>query len=192
MRIPRCKICHKEITKRFNTTQVVCSPECAIEYARLKREKKERKEHHDAKERIKTTRDWIADVQAVFNKYVRLRDAEIPCVSCGRTEVEWTRGGRWDCGHFLSVGSHPELRFHEDNAHKQCKKCNGGAGKYAKKNYSVGVAYEIELIRRIGIERVEWLKGPHEPKHYDIEELKELKKLYRKKIRELQHKSLSK
>jgi hypothetical protein len=190
MRLPKCKICKKEF-KPFQSTQQVCGWECAQKFAEQKRLKKERKEYREARERLKTTGDWIADVQAVFNRYIRLRDEALPCVSCGRTEVEWTRGGRWDAGHFLSVGSHPELRFHEDNVHKQCKKCNGGAGKYAKKNYSVSAAYEIELISRIGQKKVDRLKGMHEPAHYTIDDLKDLKKLYQKKYRELQDKLVS-
>lgn len=185
MRIPKCKICGTQLVNRRSSLQVVCSPDCAKKYAEKKRITKEHKEYKDAKERLKTTGDWIADVQTVFNKYIRLRDAALPCISCGRTEVEWTRGGQWDCGHYHSVGSHSELRFHSDNAAKQCKKCNGGAGKYAKKNFTVSQEYRIELVNRIGIERVDWLDGPHKPTHYNINDLKILKKWYQRKIKRL-------
>jgi hypothetical protein len=32
---------------------------------------------------------------------------------------------------------------------------------------------------------VEWLEGPHEPKNYTIEDIKEIRDLYRWKLREL-------
>jgi hypothetical protein len=150
--------------------------------------KKERIEYRNAKDQQKRPRDWIREVQAVFNKFIRARDAEKPCVSCGREEVEQTVGGKWDCGHYLSVGSHPELRFEELNAAKQCKSCNGGSGRYAKKNHTVSASYRVELINRIGIERVEWLEGPHEHKHYSIEDLKAIKAEYKAKLKALEKK----
>jgi len=33
------------------------------------------------------------------------------------------------------------------------------------------------------MERVEWLEGPHEPKKYTIEDAKEIKKLYKQKLK---------
>jgi hypothetical protein len=157
-----------------------------IEHQNVLRAKKERKEYKYAKEKQKLPRDWIKEVQTVFNKYIRLRDADKPCVSCGRTEVEQTIGGQWDCGHYLSVGSHFELRFEELNAAKQCKRCNGGAGKYAKKNHTVNESYRAELIQRIGLDKVEWLESKHEPKHYTVEDLKYIKALYKSKLKALE------
>jgi hypothetical protein len=45
--------------------------------------------------------------------------------------------------------------------------------------------YRIELIKRIGLEMVEWLEGVHEPKRYTIDELKALKADYRAKVRQM-------
>ncbi|STV05254.1 protein NinG [Klebsiella pneumoniae subsp. ozaenae] len=67
-----------------------------------------------------------------------------------------------DCGHFKTVGAYPELRFEERNAHKQCKSCNAGAGKYTAKEATVAQQYEAGLIARYGQEYVDWLNGPHE------------------------------
>ena len=126
-------------------------------------------------------------VSAMCLSLIRLRDHDQPCVSCGKTEfeVEWQPGGLWDCGHFMSVGHAPELRFEEKNAYKQCKKCNGGSGKYAKKNKSVAESYEENLRKRIGDETVDWLKGAHEPKHYKIPDLQEIEQKYLKLVREM-------
>lgn len=135
---------------------------------------------------------WMARAQTQFNKFIRARDIGLPCVSCGATESEvesqqgWKVGGAWDCGHYLSVGSHPELRFEQDNAARQCKSCNGGSGNYSRKNHQTARDYRAELIKRIGLERVEWLEGPHEPKRYRKEDYQAIEAEYKAKLKELQ------
>ena len=141
---------------------------------------------------VKPLSYWMARAQAQFNKFIRARDIGLPCVSCGATESEveskqgWKVGGAWDCGHYLSVGSHPELRFEQDNAARQCKSCNGGSGNYSRKNHQTARDYRVELIKRIGLERVEWLEGPHEPKRYRKEDYQAIEAEYKAKLKELQ------
>jgi len=43
--------------------------------------------------------------------------------------------------------------------------------------------YEEGLRQRIGDERVEWLKGPHEPKQYRIDDLKRIKRIFSRRAR---------
>lgn len=196
IKLKKCRMCPNKFPQ-FNSLHVVCSPACAIRMAEEKpkalvtlgqrRLKEERKADRQKKLAIKTLSEWKAEVQEVFNKFIRMRDEFEPCISCGREHVEWTVGGAWDCGHYLSVGSHPELRFEELNAYKQCKSCNGGSGKYARKNRTVSKEYRERLIARIGLGNVEWLEGPHEPKHYKIPELIELKAHYKAKIKEIEN-----
>ena len=141
---------------------------------------------------VKPLSYWMARAQTQFNKFIRARDIGLPCVSCGATESEveskqgWKVGGAWDCGHYLSVGSHPELRFEQDNAARQCKSCNGGSGNYSRKNHQTAKDYRAELIKRIGLERVEWLEGPHEPKRYRKEDYQAIEAEYKAKLKELQ------
>ncbi|WP_258530002.1 recombination protein NinG [Pseudomonas aeruginosa] len=68
--------------------------------------------------------------------------------------------GQYHAGHYRSVGSHPELRFDEDNVHKQCAPCN---------NHKSGdvVNYRINLVAKIGAAAVARLEGPHERKEVD-------------------------
>lgn len=70
------------------------------------------------------------------------------------------------------------MRFEPLNVWKQCAPCN---------NHKSGdiVNYRIELVRRIGAKKVEWLEGPHEPKRYRIEDLKAIKAEYKAKTREI-------
>ena len=68
----------------------------------------------------------------------------------------------------MSVGGHSaELRYDEENCHKQCSVCN---------NYRSGnlAQYRTNLIDKIGLSAVERLEGPHDPKKYTIDELQKL------------------
>ena len=185
----KCKVCKKEFNL-YLSTQKVCSTECAIIYARQEQSKKELKEKKE-EERVwrkkkaeinDTVPIWKKKAQGAFNEYIRLRDKDKPCVSCGKTENEITtnslRGGVWDCGHYRSVGANPELRFEPLNAHKQCKLCNS----HKSGNH---VEYRFGIARRLTNEQLEWLEGPHEPKRYRVPELKEITKKYRQKVAEL-------
>jgi len=155
--------------------------------------KADRKQHRERKVALRPKAWYLADTQKYFNKFIRLRDAEDECISCDRTieEIEkndnWKVGGSWDCGHYLTRGAYPELRFEELNAHKQCKSCNAGAGKFVKKARTVTAMYRLKLIRKIGEDNVMWVEGYHEPKKYDIEDLKQLTAVYKAKIKEIEN-----
>jgi hypothetical protein len=187
----KCKVCKGEFVGR-NSLQTACGPLCAVVWLRQVQAKVAKRNHREQRAarreglvKLRTVSDWTKLAQAMFNKFIRMRDADKPCISCGREHVEWTRGGSWDCGHFRSVGAAPELRFEELNAHKQCKSCNGGSGKYARKNHTVSAEYRVRLIERIGLAKVEWLEGPHESRHYRIDELIAIRDLHRRKAKEL-------
>lgn len=164
-----------------------CSPDCGLIVAKKRvpaikerKAKEARAEHRAAKERVKTRSQWLKEAQTAFNAYIRARDEGLPCISCGQyvSDADLLTGSRMDAGHYRSTGSSPELRFEESNCHAQCVKCN---------RYLSGVAadYRIGLIQRIGVERVEWLEGPQEPKHYTIDDLRGVRDLYRAKLKAL-------
>ena len=175
-----CKACGGKFRPSFNSTQVVCSPKCALAHAPANQQKarkaidqRERREIKVRKEKLKTRADHLKEAQVVVNQYIRLRDADLPCVSCGRFH-----DGQWHAGHFRSAGGHPELRFEPLNIWRQCAPCN------THKSGDL-VNYRAELVRRIGPEKVEWLEGPHEAKRYTIDDLKAIKAEYRAKIKQL-------
>jgi len=114
---------------------------------------------------------WLTEAQAAFNAWIRKRDEKLPCISCSRFH-----SGQHHAGHYLSTGARPELRFDEANVHKQCAPCN---------NHKSGnaIEYRINLVKRIGGKRVGMLEGPHEPKKYTIDEIKEIKKEYKEKVK---------
>jgi 5-methylcytosine-specific restriction endonuclease McrA len=175
-----CKSCGGKFRPSFNSTQVVCSPKCALAHAPANQQKarkaidqRERREIKVRKEKLKSRADHLKEAQVVVNQYIRLRDADLPCVSCGRFH-----DGQWHAGHFRSAGGHPELRFEPLNIWRQCAPCN------THKSGDL-VNYRAELVRRIGAEKVEWLEGPHEAKRYTIDDLKAIKAEYRAKIKQL-------
>ena len=169
LRQRKCKNCGERYRPNL-IGQLCCSPDCALEHHRYLARKKREKQR---KEDLKSRSDWLKDAQKEFNRFIRARDeaAGRPCVSCGRYHM-----GQYHAGHYRPVGgrSGAALRFHEDNCHRQCSSCN---------NYKSGALtdYRIELINRIGIERVEWLEGPHDAKSWTIDELKAIKQRYREK-----------
>lgn len=168
-----------------------CSIKCALQLVYINNKKKENKEFARRKKNLKTLGDWTKDAQAMFNKFIRLRDKDLPCIDCGEfgSGEDHFTGGTWDAGHFLTRGGYPELRFEELNCHKQLKICNGGSNKYARKNRTVREGYRRGLIEKIGIEKVEWLEGPHEAQNYRIDDLKAIREKYKLKIKEMEKKS---
>ncbi|WP_439864517.1 recombination protein NinG [Pseudomonas antarctica] len=160
--------------------QAVCSPACAMIDAPRNAPKAHkalaqvgRHEIKVRKEKLKSRADHLKDTQQAFNAWVRARDAELPCVSCGRHHQ-----GKYDAGHYRTVGSNPALRFEPMNCHRQCSPCN------TRLSGNI-VNYRIELVKRIGAEAVEWLEGPHEAKKYTVDELKAMTADYRAKTKEL-------
>lgn len=202
---PYCKESQKAETMFIRGVQAFCSKEHYIEYqvankskliekGKKIQNKEARAIHKKRKESLKKHSEWLSDAQKWFNRYIRLRDKKLDCISCSKTQQQvmkddgWKVGGAWDCGHYLTRGARPELRFNEDNAHKQCKSCNGGAGKFSSKSATVGKQYRERLIKKIGLDRVEYLEceANFELKKPTIEELKEIIAKYKAKCKEIE------
>jgi hypothetical protein len=155
--------------------QKACSPSCAVQKVRTDKKRERKRETKAAKDRLKTRSEWAKEAQTAFNAWVRERDYGEPCISCGTTNPST----QYCAGHYRTVGACPELRFEPLNVHLQCNRnCN------MAKSGNI-TEYRINLVKKIGAEKVEWLEGPHEPKHYTVEDLKEIKKEYSRKAREL-------
>ena len=161
--------------------QAVCSPACALatkdvnqQKARKSLAQVERREINVRKEKLKSRADHLKDTQQAFNAWIRARDAGQPCISCGTTaDVQYC------AGHYRTTAAAPELRFEPLNVNLQCNRnCNMG-----KSGNLLG--YRPGLIKKIGIEAVEWLEGPHEAKKYTVDELKAMTADYRAKTKEL-------
>ena len=157
----KCKFCRKPgaTLKPPNKLRYFCSYRCMARDG-LSDVKKINKDKDKAKLKVlnQTVSHWRPKAQSEFNTFIRLRDYGLPCISCGSTQENNLRGGSFDCGHYVSTGAAAELRFTEDNAHRQCKRCNRQLSGNA-------VKYRINLIERIGEFRVSLLETySHQPR----------------------------
>ena len=167
----KCAICKNNFTQK-HSLEKVCSIRCAINYASKIRKKKHAIELKVARENLKTRGDYLKEAQIEFNKFIRLRDKNLLCISCQKPPK------KRNAGHYRSVGACPELRFEELNCHMQCEHCNT----YLSGNL---IEYRKNLILKIGVEKVEFLESKHEPKKYTIDEIKEIKAKYKQKLKGL-------
>jgi len=165
----KCKNCGEKFEPKFNSMEKFCwLPDCkSIEamdkLAKIKRtESTEWERQRKAiKERLKSASNWKQDVQKLFNQFIRLRDKHQPCISCGKS-----LGQKFDAGHFYSVGSYPNLRFHPNNVNGQCVHCN-------RDKHGNVHEYRIGLERRIGPDALAQLDDQKNiPRKYTIDELK--------------------
>jgi len=166
----KCRYCKEKFTP-FNSMQPFCfNDDCIKAHNEAQRAKKARKAKKEYKEQDKSLQLKLA--QQIVNKYVRLRDQEKPCVSCG-----YVFGDRQaHASHFRPAGHNQQLRFNTLNIWKSCSICNT----HLSGNL---VPYREELIKKIGIDRVESLEADHSRGNYSIEYLHRLIKVFRKKIK---------
>jgi hypothetical protein len=172
--------CGREFIPR-RPLQNVCGPVCAGRWSKAKTAANAKAEAVRTKERkreLETIPELIRKAQREFNSFIRARDAEKPCISCGGPLEQGGIGGGYDCGHFRSTGSAAHLRFDERNAAGQCKHCN----RYLAGNV---VAYRSGLAARIGLGDVEALEADNAPHKWTREELREIAAKYRAKLKEM-------
>lgn len=179
-----CKICGKPL---FRSTAKVCSVSCSLEYnlkypekvksfIEQQEAKQWKEEKKRRKEKLKTLGQYEKEAKTVFQRWVRLRDQGLGCVSCGTMNSPV-----WDAGHWWKAELYSGLIFDPDNCHKQCRKCNfyldGNEG-----NYREG------LVKRYGVEfvaRILAIKDKLRDHKYSKEELIRIKEMYQQKINQL-------
>lgn len=182
-RTKKCKACGQPFTP-VKFAQVTChTVACAQAYGQQKAAKlraakarEEAKELRERKKNAKTRGQWLREAQSAFNKWIRLRDADLPCISSGRHHH-----GQYHAGHYRTTAAAPQLRFNPDNVHKQSSYDN---------NFKSGniVEFRINLIKKIGVDRVEALENDNTSHYWTIDELKEIKEKYTALARELEQK----
>lgn len=170
-----CKICRGKFIPSYSSLQPTCtSPLCILKWAKKVDEKKGKRELKAMRERQKSISQWRRELQQVFNKYIRERDKGKGCISCGAK-----LNGKYDAGHYYSVGSYPNLRFHESNCFGQCVYCN----QHLHGNL---LEYQIGILKRIGKHGLEELQElRNEPLRLSLEEIKIKINQYKIKIKEL-------
>lgn len=186
----KCKICNEWFIPEKDFEKW-CSQEhkeeLAIRIYRTDREKKQKAFKKQQREKeikardklkirklsVKPLKYFTQQAQNAFNAYIRYRDRDEPCISCERFHE-----GQYHAGHYRTTGANPELRFNEDNCHKQCAPCNNHLSGNIEK-------YTPNLIAKIGQERFDILMGFHELPKWKREDYERIRDYYRKKIKEL-------
>lgn len=177
-----CVVCERVfVPERMG--QVVCRGSCGIKKARAEREAAEKAERESVKRRkeaLKPRAKWLAECQAIVNRYVRLRALARGegCYTCGATP-EQKFGGTYDAGHFRSVGSAPHLRYWMPQIKLQCIPCNRHKG-------GMALAFRERLVRDHGEDWVARLEAMQHIAKFDVDYLKRLKAVMTKKVRRLE------
>ena len=172
----KCKSCGV-MFKPFSSLAKVCSMACSLDYIDKQKAVKVKQEH------IKQKKTFLANdksfqrakAQKAFNEFIRLRDAGLGCISCEKPS-DWS--GQWHAGHYKTVGARPDLRFNEDNVHKQCSQCN---------NFLSGNIgpYTLALERKIGAERLAARDSEGGPQKYTASDYAAIHAEYSAKIKQL-------
>lgn len=129
-----------------------------LEFEKVQQENKEKKGISGA----------LLVTKTLVHAYVRERDKNKPCISCG---CQWNSD--FQAGHHYAAGSFETLRFNLDNIHGQCQQCN----LYKEGNFD---NYALNLPFRIGIKKYNDLQSlasidKQFSKVWNLENLKEIR-----------------
>lgn len=130
--------------------------------------------------KTKTIAKVLDDTAVLMQKYVRLKDFEFNggfcrCVTCDKT-------GHWkefDGGHYISR-TYTKYKITEENIHPQCKGCN-------RFSHKIHDDYAMYMRMTYGDHFVEEMTfNKREVMKYDRQDLLEIQKDLKAKIKELQ------
>ena len=151
-----------------------------VKQIRTKRKKQQKKDWNVRREKMLGIRHQEKLTQAVVNKYVRMRDKfyNRNCISCDNPlDFDPINGGsRVDAGHYKTQKAHPEIRFNVSNINAECVSCN-------RHNTEHLVGMVVNIAKRYGRDRLDWLNGHHELKKYTIEDHKRMREIFNKRIK---------
>lgn len=170
MNYKHCPLCQQNLPKEmFTSTRAKRCNNCKLIHQLTLRQEMTQRALERSKTKKQKTKTILSiselkkQVQKLANKVARERDKDLPCISC-----------QGDCGlpnggHFVAQGSSGALRYNLDNIHKQGVGCN-------KWNHGNLLEYRINLVKKIGVKKVEWLEEHrHDVKKWTREELLDLK-----------------
>src|SRR5574343_963028 len=127
-------------------------------------------------------------LKKVFNEYIRYRDIIktesgsliYKCIACNQfknleSSTDWRN---YHASHYFLEDKYASVRFDETNVNGGCSACN----RFLHGNLS---EYEINLTKKVGIDRMEHLKLRRNMiKKFEILELEEMIELYKEKLAE--------
>ena len=171
----KCKNCKVVFEPRQFNRKYCTKDECNdlhFEFLKAQMFKRVKKETKAKKKKAETVQSLMKSTQIVFNYWIRKRDYGQPCISCQNPNPK-----KVNAGHYIPRNKSKFLTFNEDNLHLQCESCN---------NHMHGniIEYRINLIKKIGIERVEYLEeNRHITKKYLRSELLAITEKYKKLLK---------
>lgn len=135
----------------------------------------QKKKDLETRESLKSIARLISEARVPFQKWIRLRDANEGCISCGAVKVKI-----WHGGHYFKAELYTGLVFNEINVNKQCEKCNtfGGGNESG---------YRLGLIKKYGEKIVKELEESSNflrSYKFSREEIKRIKTKYQKRLKE--------
>jgi hypothetical protein len=151
--------------------QHIAKAQAARASAEARAVKADRKETKIKLQSLKGLSYWEGRAQHAVNAYIRARDEGDGCISCGITYSTV-----WQAGHYIAVGANSTLRYDKDNIHLQCVVCN------LHKHGNVG-PYRINLLAKIGQERVDTLEAWHAPVKSTIEQCQVIEAEFKRKLK---------
>lgn len=171
----KCKNC-KELFDVVQFNQKYCfAPECLKIWVHEAKLKDWKKRKPILERNSMTVTKCIAEVQPIFNTYIRLRDAGQNCISCQKPCL------KENAGHYFNANNHWNVRFDERNVHLQCEHCN------THLNANL-IQYQIHLKKKIGQHNYVFLcQEAHKTRKFSIDELLSIKDEYLIKIKNLQN-----
>ncbi len=196
---PKLKICTKGNSKAkdfegcgkstYKTTYGICdgcltswwftTENGKIDYAK-KKLKKSKSNWSDQKkvlkEKVKTLSDYENEAKKSFQKFIRLRDQNNPCISCQNPNPS-----DWCGSHYFAAGVYSGMIFDERNCHGAC---NTYCNKFLSGNLN---EYRINLVIKFGEDWVKQLENDaleRKKYKYTKSELIEIKKKYDLKIKQ--------
>jgi hypothetical protein len=175
----KCKQCRAPFIK-FRMEQKTClNPECLVKQGRIEATKRQAKEARaqraETKARLlelKPLQYWLKRAEKAVNAFIRERDRDQPCISCGTADSP-----EWHAGHFIPATAHA-TRFDPACIHKQCAKCNVFLG-------GNQTNYEIRLIAKIGQAEVDRLKNSPRARKWTREECRAIEVEFRERLKGL-------
>lgn len=127
--------------------------------------------------RQKTRAQLVKELDTIFSRYVRKRDADeygyCSCITCGRQHL-WSHGNQMNAGHFMSRGKYG-TRWEEKNVNAQCVACNKWQ---AGRQFEHGIAIDLKY----GPGTADWLLIQSNLKGPSVHEIKELIEVYSAKL----------
>ena len=171
----KCKNCKDEFQPKQFNRKYCTKDECNdlyFEFLKAQMFKKLNKEKKEKKKKAETVQSLMNSTQKVYNSWIRKRDAGQPCISCQNPNPK-----KVNAGHYIASGKSKFLSFNEFNVNLQCEYCNTHL-------HGNLLEYRINLIKKIGIERVEYLEeNRHITKKYLRSELLAITKKYKKLLK---------